>query len=181
METEIDKLDDDWINTFEQNDKLYKDFYKDDLYFTHLHLIYVNRTDEIEKIKQETFLMSLPNYVTRDEVIGILKKNSIDNNRRYSLLAILKYNITINTEDIEYFLKNNDLETYSKQFLTIVRNIDAIQFEKTISMFHDLNDLLFIFYEKSTEIKKRDDNNATRKIILNPNNHKKTIKKQYKD
>jgi hypothetical protein len=48
-------------------------------------------------------------------------------------------------------------------------------------MFHDLNDLLFIFYEKSTEIKKRDDNNATRKIILNPNNHKKTIKKQYKD
>ena len=96
-------------------------------------------------------------------------------------MAILKYNITINTEDIETFLKSNDLDTYSKQYLTIVRNIDAIQFEKTISMFHDLNDLIFIFYEKSNELKKRDDKNATKKIILNRNNHKKTIKKQYKD
>jgi hypothetical protein len=176
-----DKLDDDWICNFEKKDKLYKDFYKDDVYFINLHIIYVNRIDEIEKIKRETFLMSLPNYITRNEVLGILKKNSIDNSRRYSLFSILKYNITINSEDIEHFLKVSNLETYNNNFLFIIKNIDAIQFEKTISMFHDLNDLIFIFYEKSNEIKKRDDNNSTKKVILNSNNKRKTIKKLYKD
>lgn len=182
MDTETTtKLDDDWINKFENNDKLYKDFYKDDLYFINIRVVYVNRSDEIEKIKQETFLMSIQNYITRDEILGILKKNSIDNERRYTLLSILKYNISINTEDVQDFLNSSDLETYNENFLTVVKNIDTIKFEQTISMFHDLNDLIFIFYEKSNEIKKKDANNVTKKIILHDNNHKKTIKKQYKD
>lgn len=181
METETTNLDDDWINKFENNDKLYKDFYKDDLYFINIRLIYVNRSDEIEKIKHETLLMSIQNYVTRDEVLGILKKNSIDSDRRYTLLSILKYNISINTEDVQHFLNSSDLETYNENFLTIIKNIDTIKFEKTISMFHDLNDLIFIFYEKSNEIKKKDPNNITKKIFLHDNNHRKTIKKQYKD
>ena len=35
----------------------------------------------------------------------------------------------------------------------VVKNIDAISFEKTIHMFQDLNDLILIFYEKSKELK----------------------------
>ena len=31
MDFENDKLNDDWINNFEKTDKLYKDFYRDDL------------------------------------------------------------------------------------------------------------------------------------------------------
>ena len=49
-------------------------------------------------------------------------------------------------------------------------------------MFHDLNDLLFIFYEKSDEELKRSTNNVTKKVYLNQkSNHKNTIRKQYKD
>lgn len=47
-------------------------------------------------------------------------------------------------------------------------------------MFHDLNDLIFIFNEKSNETKKGN-NNITKKVILNSSNKKKTIKKLYKD
>jgi hypothetical protein len=178
--TDTDILDDDWICNFEKNDKLYKDFYKDDVYFINLHIIYVNKNNEIEKLKQEIFLMSLPNYVTRNEVLGIIKKNLNDNNRNYSLFSILKYNINIDTEDIENFLKVSDLETYYDDFLFTVKNIDSIKFEKTINMFHDLNDLIFIFNEKSNEIKKGN-SNITKKVILNANNKRKTIKKPYKD
>ena len=39
----------------------------------------------------------------------------------------------------------------------------------------------FIFYEESTELKKPNPNNVTKKIYINPNTKKKTIKKQYKD
>lgn len=173
---DTDILDDDWICNFEKNDKLYKDFYKDDVYFINLHIIYVNKNNEIEKLKQEIFLMSLPNCVTRNEVLGIIKKNLNDNNTSYSLFSILKYNINIDTEDVQNFLKVSDLETYYDDFLYTVKNIDSIKFEKTISMFHDLNDLIFIFNETKKGI-----NNITKKVILNVSNKRKTIKKPYKD
>ena len=79
MDSEYNNLDDDWINNFENTDKLYKDFYKDDLYYVNLRAIYINRDNEIEKLKQESFLMSKPNNITHDEILEILKKNSVDN------------------------------------------------------------------------------------------------------
>lgn len=179
MELEYNKLNDDWINNFEKTDKLYQDFYKDDLYYTNLQIIYVNRNNEIEKIKQESFLMTKPNYISREEILEILKNNSIDNGRRYTLLTILKYNVTLDADDISGFLKNNNSDDI---FLTVVKNIDAISFEKSINMLQDLNDIILIFYEKSDELKKVNPNNITKKIYLtNVNTRKKTIRKQYKD
>ena len=179
MELEYNKLNDDWINNFEKTDKLYQDFYKDDLYYTNLQIIYVNRNNEIEKIKQESFLMTKPNYISREEILEILKNNSIDNGRRYTLLTILKYNVTLDADDISGFLKNKNNDDI---FLTVVKNIDAISFEKSINMLQDLNDIILIFYEKSDELKKLNPNNITKKIYLtNLNTRKKTIRKQYKD
>jgi hypothetical protein len=138
----------------------------------------VNRANEIEKIKQESFLMSIPNFISREEILQILKNSSQDNERNYSLLSILRYNVTLEVDDIKNFLiyPNED-----KKFLTIIKNIDTISFEKTINMFHDLNDLILIFYEKSHELKKINPNNSTKKIYIRSNTNKKTIKKRYKD
>ena len=44
-------LEDDWITKFNEVDAVYKDFYKDDLYYVNLKFIYINRESEIEKIK----------------------------------------------------------------------------------------------------------------------------------
>jgi predicted metalloprotease with PDZ domain len=158
--------------------KLYQDFYKDNLYYVNLKFIYVNRENEIDKIKQESFLMSRPNYISREEIIQILKESSIDNDKRYSLLSILKYNITLDADEIKNFLL---LENEERNYLNIIKNIDAISFDKTIGMFQDINDLILVFYEKSNELKKIDPNNVTKKIYFRSNTNKKTIKKQYKD
>lgn len=180
MELQDNKLNDDWISNFEKTDKLYQDFYKDDLYYTNLQIIYVNRLNEIEKMRQETFLMTKPNYISREEILEILKKNSNDNGRRYTLLTILKYNVNLDADDISRFLKT-DTNDINDIFLTVVKNIDAISFEKTINMLQDLNDIILIFYEKSTELKKPNPNTITKKIYFTNINHKKTIRKQYKD
>ena len=79
MDFEINKLDDEWINNFDKTDRLYKDFYKDDLYYVNLRIIYINRENEIEKITNESLLMSKPNHITAEEIIEILKKKSVDN------------------------------------------------------------------------------------------------------
>lgn len=180
------ELNDDWINKFEENDKLYKDFYKDNVYYINIDFIYINKNNEIEKIKQDSFLLSKQNNITRDELVGLLKRNSNDNDKRYSLLSILKYNITLESDDIKKFLLATDLSSYNSMFLSINKHIDTIVFEKTINMFQDLNNLYFIFYEKTDDLKNRDLNNVTKRIYLGiisntkPKTNKKTIKKQYK-
>jgi hypothetical protein len=166
-----DKLDDNWIIDFENKDKLYQDFYKDDLYYINLKFFYINKFSEIEKIKNENFLMSSPNRISREEMIGILKHNAKDNNILYSLLSILKYTIHLEPEDITHFLFNSE----DFNFLNVNKNIDAITFEKTINMFQDLNDLIFIFYEKPKEERK---SNFTKKnLIASLSRKKKTIRK----
>jgi hypothetical protein len=179
MITEVNnELNDDWINNFENTDRLYQDFYKDDLYYTNLKIVYLNRNNEIDKIKQESFLMSKPNYISREEILGILKKSINDDGRNYSLLSILRYNFKLDPDDIKLFLLNK-VEDNS---LDIVKNIDAVTFEKSINMFHDLNDLILIFFEKSQELKHIDVNRSTKKIYLRSlSSNRKTIKKRYKD
>jgi hypothetical protein len=171
------ELNDDWISNFEKNDKLYQDFYKDNVYYTNIDFIYINNENEIEKIRQESFLMSVENSITRDELIGLLKRNSFDNNKRYSLMSILKYNITLDDNDIKNFLLSTNSSDYNEVFLTINKHIDTIKFEKTINMFQDLNNIYFIFYEKSKNTDHSGNNVATKKIYLTPSYKKKTIKK----
>ena len=176
------KLDDDWIKKFENVDADYKDFYKDDLYYVNLTFIYVNRENEIEKIKYESFLLSKPNHILREEILQILKKSSIEDERRYSLLALLKYNITMEPDDIQKYISfDTDVNAVETNYLSVIKNIDSVPFDKTISMMHDLNDLILVFYEKSNEPKEKNINSLTKKIYLRHTGSKKTIKKQYKD
>jgi len=182
MVEENEVLDENWINEFEKTDKLFQDFYLDNIYYTEIHFIYINTTNNIEKIKEEHFLLKTPNHISREEIIGLLKRNTIENNKKYSILSILKCNITLKPEDIKTFLKSTNLTDYLDNFLVPIKNIDAITFEKTINMFQDLNDLLFIFYEKSANDIKKSSNNETKKVYLTQKtNHKHTIRKQYKD
>ena len=175
MENENSNLNDEWINNFEKTDQLYKDFYKDDLYYTNINYIYLNSYNEIEKINNEPFIMTKPNCITREEMIKILKNNSIINGIRYSLLSILRYNITIETDKVINFLKDPDISLYNEQFLKPIKNIDAIYFEKTINMFHDLNDIFIFFYEKNNNSNNTKHNN-TKKIFLKHYSYKKTLK-----
>ena len=162
---DVKKLDDDWIKKFEEEDKKYEDFYKENNYYINVHFIYIDDENNIEKIKQEKFFMNIPNYITREEIIYLLKKNTNVNGIKYSILSLLKYNITLEPEEILNF--SNSQEEYF--FLTPIKNIDAIFFEKTISTFQDLNDLFFILRESSRKSK---NNHSNKKMVQNTNTKK---------
>jgi hypothetical protein len=174
----VTELNDDWLHCFDKVDELYKDFYKDNVYYVDIKILYVNRQNEIEKIKGSPFLMSRPNCICREEMLEILKKCSLEDNRKYSILSILRYNILLEPDEVKQYLHTPS----DRNYLNIIKNIDAVYFEKTISMFQDLNDIILIFYEKSNELKETDPNNCTKRIYFNSLNcKKKTIKKRYKD
>lgn len=186
------KLDSSWITEFESAELDYKQYYKEDLQSIRLHCIYINRNNDIDKIKEEKVFMQKPNCLSRGQILSIIKKNNVYRNIKYTILSILKYNITLEPENLKTFIKSNS----NCEFLTSIKNIDAIHFDKTISMFQDLNDLFIIFYEKdvslyidekefikSGKIKTHShDKNKTKKIILRPNTGKKyTIRKELKE
>ncbi len=119
---EVDTLlDDTWIRDFEKTHDVYQDFYKTDLYFIHLTFIYINRNNEIDKIKNEPFILNKPNLISHEEHIEILKKNLIDNNKRYSLLSILRYNINLEPDEIKHFIQNGDVFVIESNFATTGR------------------------------------------------------------
>jgi hypothetical protein len=158
-----EKLDDSWINDFEIKDKPYNDFYKDNIFSININIIYIDKDNNIVKVNEENFLMQTPNIISREELLGIIKKNTVIDNNKYSLFSILRYNITLNPEDIDLFLNSSNFEYYNKFFLTSLKHIDTIVFDKSIITFQDLNTLFVIFYEKD----KMNIANSTKKIFLN--------------
>lgn len=156
-------LNDDWLKNEEETNELYKDYYKDDVYYINTFFIYVNKKDEIEKIKSNHYFLKEKNKLLRNEIIELLKHNIIDNNVRYNLLSILKYNIDLDTEDVKYFLNST---TENNHFLLTIKHISDIYFEPTIHMFQDLNDIIFVLKDNFTTTKTKENTMLTKKIII---------------
>lgn len=160
--------DDSWIKEFEKKEELYQDFYADDIFFTKLHFVYVDRENAIEKITEENFLMSVKNQIERHELIQILKRVTTVDNNKYSLLSILKCNIQITQDNVKNFLSSNNLSDFYDDFVTPIKNIDTIYFEKSINMFQDLTDVVFILYKEDRSYSQ----NTTKRVYISKLNKK---------
>jgi hypothetical protein len=158
------------------NDNDYKMFYKEDISVIKLAVIYVNKENQILKIKEELLPLSSKNCLLREDLLRIIKDNAILNNIKYSILSLLVYNITLDPENLFYFLKSNE----NKNYLRSIHNIDTIRFEPSMNIFNDINQLILILNE--THIKNNNtSHNVTKKIYINANryynNHTKTKRK----
>ena len=173
---EYNMEDDSWIKEFEKKEELYQDFYADDIFFTKLHFVYVDRENAIEKITEENFLMSVKNQIQRHELIQILKRVTTVDNNKYSLLSILKCNIQITQDNVKTFLSSNDLSEFYDEFVIPVKNIDTIYFEKSINMFQDLTDVLFVLYKEDNSYSQ----NTTRRVYISKLNKKPKNKNKTK-
>jgi hypothetical protein len=161
-------IDASWIDDFEKDDKYYSRFYKEDVSYIKTQCIYVNNKNEIQCVKQDKYSMKMSNQLTKEELFNILIKNSYNNNKRYTLLSILKYNIDLEPTNVKLFLQKKFDKNH---FLTQHTNIDSISFNKTIRMFKDLNHIFFIFCEKE------DRHSKTKRVFFHSSPHRKTCKK----
>jgi len=164
-------LDTRWIQEFESIDYNYKQFYNEVVGDIKICSIYVDKNNNIENIKQEILELSRENVITKEEIIKIIKQNSINQKKRYTLLSLLKYNIDLEASNVVHYLKQKQSSTDA--YLTLVKNIDNIPLNNTINMMQDLNTIFILFYEKNSI-----SNNTTKKVYIN--NHTKTKKKQLK-
>jgi hypothetical protein len=180
----IEDLDMEWIKEFEKIDNDYKIYYTEELSFIRIHSIYVNIKNEIEKIREEKILLKTPGILSKEELLSIIKHNSFSNEIKYSLLSILKFNINLEPFNLKTFLRNKN-PAIGAPFLQSIKNLDSIKFDKSITMFHDINEVLIIFHQKVkktiNDTNHQDNKNFTKKVFINSNTKKKTKKKELKE
>ena len=182
---DITDLDTSWLQEFDKIENEYKNYYCEPLEFINLNCIYLNDKNEITYLHEEKVIFNSQGLLSREEIIGLIKRNSFFNDAKYSLLSILVFNINIEPVNLKTFLRSNK-KTIGSSFLKSVKNIDSITFDKSISMFHDINNLCLIFYEKEHDINKK--HSVTKRILINSSSLKtnnktktKTKRNQYKD
>jgi len=181
---DIEDLDTDWIEEFNKNDEEFKNYYCEDLSFIKVHYIYINSSNEISVLKEEKLLLKTPSTLYKEELLHIIKNNCFMNGQKYSLLGILKYNIDIDPSNLKHLLKYTNKQDINNPFLTSVKNIDTIKFEKSITMFHDINEIFVLFHQLICipKNKKTDPHsNYTKKIYIYSKTNKITKRKQYKE
>ena len=198
----FDDLDASWLQEFQKMDTNGISYYNtENLLFTKVHYIYVNGNQEITNLCEEKYLFKKPNVLLKEDLIGLIKRNSIVNCKKYSLLSILKYNINIEPHNLKNFFsskKTHNSKSNGDKFLQSIKNIDDIFFDKSIAMFHDLNDLIIIFLDKSSKTINShllEKHNTTKRVYINHNinsinnvnssnntiNNKKTKRNLFKD
>jgi len=179
---DIEDLDNSWLEEFEKSDNEYKNYYTEELSFIKITSLYVNKDNNIEKLREEKILLKVPGFLQKEELISMIKHNSFLNQIKYSVLSILKFNINIEPIHLKTFLKTKN-KNVGGLFLQSVKNIDTIKLEKSISLFHDINEIFIIFHEKiykplfNTNIP----NNKTKKVFINSNTNKYTKRKPFKE
>ena len=164
------ELDNNWIENYETKELDYNDFYKDDVKYIKTYSLHINRGLILENINEENFILETNNVLKKHELISIINKYKNDKKeKKIKLLSILKYNISLDSDNVFEYLKQ---ETENNLFLESVKSIDNINFDPSISMFEDLNSLFFIFVETNNTEKSQ-----TKRIFLH-SNQKKTKKRK---
>ena len=144
----IDIIDTKWIDDFEKEENEYLSYYNENINYLKVFYIYINTESEIHKIKEEKIHLLVENCLTKNELIKLIKDNVVLDNIKYSLLFLLKYNVLLKPNELKYFLKTNSNNNNSSNYLNSIINIEDIHFEKTITMFHDINSLFIVLYQK---------------------------------
>ena len=161
------ELDDSWLEEIEDKEEEYDIFYKEITDIIRVTFIYINENKNIYHIKKDKIDLD-DNKLNKENLIFLLKKNKTHNNITHKIISILQYNIDLQPQEINLFLKNPD----NFNFLNINENIDTIKWEDTINLFKDMNTLYIIYYKPPNKPKKN-----TKKIYIKQKLKRKSLEK----
>jgi len=162
-------FDSEWIKDYEEKENEYKKFYKEEVNIIDVIFIYINDDNEIYNVKnfKEYIANSQINY---ERIIEIIKNYQNNMDIKHKLMGLLNYKIDIDPENIKQLFNYN----INPGTLYSIKNINNINFDKTINLLQHLNSLIFIFKVKNTD--KNNKNATTRRITLTQK-EKKTKRK----
>jgi hypothetical protein len=179
-ESDDETLDTSWLDEFKQAEASYNNFYKEPVNSIRLYMLYINELKEIVLCVKNRYKLDAQNCLTRERILPLIQHYQQQNGQQYKLHSLLRYNIDLNPEEISDFVNEMVPLSSSSRFLTTEKYLDDISYKDSITMFHNLNALYFIFLEVP---KKECNQSNTKRIKLvahtaktKRNNHKKNLK-----
>jgi hypothetical protein len=136
---EDEDIDINILEEFNKNMLKYNDFYKENVETIKIKILYINKDNLLVNIKRDDLILSTPNIISNGEIIKILKLNNVAMNKKFKMYCMSLYNVSIDSENIEYIKEEN--------FLTNINQINDVKIEPTINILQDLNELLIVFKE----------------------------------
>lgn len=172
----MEELEVDWINKFEDEEKVYEKFYPDKVNSIKIFSLYVNKDCILDKVKETDYDLLNENILKKIELVRLIKERKKDDGVNYKLISLIKYNVDLKPEEIKGYVLNKK----EYKFIDSLRELRDINFYDTIGMFEDLNSIFLVYYEFNEKLKQ----NKTKKIYFNHSNHsshRKTKRKQLKE
>ena len=154
-----DAIDCEWINNFNTLESQYIKYYKDTPRNVKIKILYVDKQNNVERIINKKLQLNNEGILSKSKLVGLIYKNK---NITYRLRNILKYNFTIDAEDINKFMRKNDAvnnnNAVNEYLINYDDNILDIKFNKTIQVLQPINTLFLIFKCKEQQ------HNKTKKV-----------------
>ena len=167
---DTENLDTDWINEFETIDTTYNKFYKESIDFICVTFVFVNKDNSIEHVKREQVVLRPQNVLSYDILMNMIDKYK--KTLPYVFDFIIKYNLTLDPSDVKHIVKH-DLHG---DYISEISKIDNILFDKTISMFQDLNEIIVVFRNKDVKLNSYNKTVKLHTFKHKSASHKKTLK-----
>ena len=155
------KNNNDYITEYNLLEKEFNQFYNENVDKIKIYYYYINNNNVIYNVKSHIELLN-NSCLTKERILYLIKKNQYNLQDKHKLIGFLKFNIDFDFTDIDNFISDQ----LDSNYLTHLKKIDDITFNKTINILLDLNSIIFIFSNNISQ------NNTTKKIILNTNKSK---------
>ena len=142
----MEELDTEWIDKYEDNEREFiknSNVHEVPVKKLNIYSLYINKKNELEKIKVTD--INYEQVLKKDELLILIKSKSIDENIRYKLTGLLKYNIELKHDELYEFISKKCNPSY----LESITNIDDIIFNNGLEIFEDMHSLFLIYLEKT--------------------------------
>jgi len=163
-------IDTSWLNNYNRLYNLSEIPEKEIMEYIGLYFIYINKNSYIEKIlyeKQNLEKTDEYSFLTKESILKIIQSKKITTpTSKYKLIDILSFIVDINHEEFDN-INNTSLK--------VIPIFNDIHINKSIFIFHNINNLYFIFQENEIQNQYR----TTLKSILKDTTFKKKDKIEY--
>ena len=139
-----------------------------------MFFLYVNLDDELETVNSSMYILDVNSRIPKNSLVNVIKEHREKHGKKYRLINLIKYNVTLDPEDVIHMLSVDNHE--GDAFVTHESYNRDIHFAETVCILQNLNSLYFVFRETPTKSHRA--RAQTRKISVSPHINDKTRRKR---
>lgn len=147
-EYDMGDLDISWVAEHEKENNIDKNYPREPIQNIAMQFIYVDFSGKVEKTISEMFSIGENKKISKEHILQITQtKRSISLTKKYKIIDILLYNVTLEPENIQEYAKSDNFRELSSGFFKSCSLFNDIMLDDSIFIFHKVNTLYFIFKE----------------------------------